>query len=200
MTSRGGRSASCSRIAGEQVEPAPVVADRDDQPGTLDRRCEPHRTVRIGGGQRLLDEERDAALDEPLADRHGTVRRHAHPDDVGAGIVEHRVDVRVRAPAPRPGCLGRRIERPRYHPDQLGPLAAVPGRPRCVCAIQPVPTIPSRSRDPPPAVTPTIRAPRRARCPRLSDGSRPTAPTNIATPITNAHSIASGSLAPPTVP
>ncbi len=72
--------------------------------------------------------------------------------------------------------------------------------PRCVVAIQPVPTMPSRSRDPPPAVTPACPDVSAGSMSASSDGSRPTAPTTIAAPMTNAQSIASGSLAPPIVP
>ncbi len=90
-----------------KIEGAQVVADRDDQAGSLDGGRQPDRAGRVVGGQRLLGQERDAELDQPLADGHRPVRRNAHVDDVGPGRLHHSVEVIEGRAAPRAG-QGRR--------------------------------------------------------------------------------------------
>ena len=131
---------------GHDVERPQVVADTDDQARRGDRLRQPGRAVRVGGGQRLLDQERDARRDQAFADRHGPVRRHGHPDRrrvVRPG--QHRVDVVVRACHPsarrprRRSCVAPR--RPR--PARSGRAARAPrGGSRL---IQPPPTSPTRT-------------------------------------------------------
>ena len=106
---------------GQDVEGAEVVADGDDEPGALDRGRQPGRAGRIAGRERLLGQERDPGLDQPLADRHRPIRRHRHVDDIRLRLGQHRVDVVVARPAPagRHGIPG--LGRPRDDADQLGP-------------------------------------------------------------------------------
>ena len=104
-----------------------MVTDRDHEPGSLDGGLQARRTLGIGDRERFLGQERDPALRQTFADRHGPVRWHRHVHDVGSRPVEHRVDVVEVLTAPpgghRPGGLGR----PRHHPDELRPAEPLGG-------------------------------------------------------------------------
>ena len=105
---------------GHDVERAEVVADGDDEAGPVDRVGQPRRTVGIGGGERLLDEERDPALDQALAHGHRAMWRHRHVDDLGCGLVEHAVDLVEARPAPSRDDRVARLAMPGHDADQPG--------------------------------------------------------------------------------
>ena len=105
---------------GHDVERAEVVADGDDEAGPVDRVGQPRRTVAIGGGERLLDEERDPALDQPFQDGHRAMWRHGHVDDLGCGLVEHPVDRVEARPAPSGGHRVGRLATTGHDADESG--------------------------------------------------------------------------------
>ena len=99
-----------------------MIADRDDEAGPLDRSGESNGSVAVRGGQRLLRQERDPALDQQLADGDRLERRDADVDDVRPRVVEHRRRVLVHRAAPPVGDRGRAGTRPGHDPDELRPV------------------------------------------------------------------------------
>ena len=161
-----GRRAACRRASGRRRaaagRAASALADRGQD---VERRAggsRRRRRARLArspsasragpsasvGGQRLLGQERDAALDQPLADRHGPVRRHARRRRRRAApssSIASRSSIAAGRPSSAVDRVGRRrVPRRRRRRARSGPAAASASR--CVPAIQPAPTRPEPER------------------------------------------------------
>ena len=88
---------------GHRLEGSQVIADGDDEPALLDAGRDSGRALCVSRRQRLLSEERDAALDELLADRHRRRGRDADVRDVGTLLVEQARDVVISGDPAGPG-------------------------------------------------------------------------------------------------
>ncbi len=102
-----------------------MVADRHHEAPLEDRGGEPGRAGGVRRGERFLGEERDASLDELLADRDRRGGRDADVGDVGSALVKQPADVVEGGDATRPGgCLGAFDPR-RRDADELRPPEAI---------------------------------------------------------------------------
>ena len=142
--SAGGRSASRPSDLGQDVERPQVIADRDDEPGSLDGRREPDGTRTVAGSQRFLGQERDAA-------RHEVARRWPPRDTAGRTRRPRPAPPRRASPL-RPGrrrrpsgaWSPRRPDRSRTRRRRARSARAGSSASRWRPAIQPAPITPSR--------------------------------------------------------
>ena len=94
----------------EMTETSRLVPDGHDQPGGFDRRGQTNGRLGVVSRQWLLDQERDASLDEERARGRGAIRWDGHERDVRLDRVEHLDRIRERPTAPGGGCVSAASE------------------------------------------------------------------------------------------